>query len=101
MKPTLSDRDLLVVAYAASPRIGDLVVVQLPRDAGGAPRPVAVKRLTGRDPHDPRRWWVERDNPNEGVDSWLVGGIPEADLLARVLWRLWPTPGRPQLHHAE
>lgn len=101
MRPTLSDRDLLLVAYAASPRIGDLVLVRLPHDADGAPRPVAVKRLTGRDPDDAGRWWVERDNPAEGVDSWLVGGIPAADLLARVLWRLWPAPGRPRRRHPE
>ncbi len=101
MRPTLSERDLLLVAYAASPRIGDLVLVRLPPDADGASRPVAVKRLTGRDPDDAGRWWVERDNPAEGVDSWLVGGIPAADLLARVLCRLWPAPGRPRRRHPE
>ena len=29
-------------------------------------------------------WWVERDNPAEGVDSWLVGAIPDGDVLAVV-----------------
>jgi hypothetical protein len=33
---------------------------------------------------------VERDNPDEGVDSWQVGAIPEADVLAVVRLRLWP-----------
>ncbi len=43
-------------------------------------------------------WWVERDNPAEGVDSWLVGPIGADDVLATVLLRLWPlrrqSPGR-------
>jgi hypothetical protein len=35
-------------------------------------------------------WWVERDNPDEGVDSWLVGPIPEQDVVAVVRARVWP-----------
>jgi hypothetical protein len=44
--------------------------------------------VTGAAPGEPGAWWVERDNPAEGVDSWHVGGIPEADVLGRVLLRL-------------
>jgi hypothetical protein len=33
---------------------------------------------------------VERDNPADGVDSWLVGAIPADDVVARVLGRVWP-----------
>jgi hypothetical protein len=40
--------------------------------------------------HTPEGWWVERDNPAEGVDSWLVGAVPDEDVLARVLGRVWP-----------
>ena len=85
MEPTLRSGDLLLVRYAAAPRRGDLAVVRLPN---------AVKRVTGTDPQDPSRWWVERDNPREGVDSWRVGGIPAADILAVVVARLWPHPTR-------
>jgi hypothetical protein len=35
-------------------------------------------------------WWVERDNPAEGVDSWQAGPVPPADVLGTVLLRLWP-----------
>ena len=81
MRPTLLDGDRLLVRYGAAPRAGDLVVVRLPDGV------VAVKRATMRRDGG---WWVERDNPDEGVDSWQVGAIPEADVLAVVLLRVWP-----------
>ncbi len=87
MEPTLREGDRLVVRYAARVCLGALVVVRLPASESG-PRPLSVKRVTGRDPGDPSLWWVERDNPAEGVDSWLVGGIPESDVLAVVRFRL-------------
>ncbi|GAA4346043.1 hypothetical protein GCM10023145_03410 [Angustibacter luteus] len=90
MSPTLSDGDRLLVRWGSLPRPGQLVVVQLP-DGPDGPRPVSVKRATRRDGVG---WWVERDNPAEGVDSWLVGAIPDDDVLAVVRCRLWPRPGR-------
>ena len=81
MEPTLYDGDHLVVVYGGLPRPGRLAVVRLP----GAP--LSVKRLAF---HDVTGWWVERDNPAEGVDSWLVGAIPADDILAVVLCRCWP-----------
>ena len=87
MEPTLHTGDRLLVRYGAPPRVGRLALVRLP-DGDDGPRPVAVKRVTGRAPDEPGRWWVERDNPREGVDSWLVGGIPQADVLAVVLTRI-------------
>jgi signal peptidase I len=94
MLPTLRDGDRLLVRYAATarsdsparyteavrPRPGSLVLVRLP---GG--RPLSVKRLLRREPDG---WWVERDNPREGVDSWQVGAVPEDDLVAVVVRRL-------------
>jgi len=91
MRPTFDDGDLLLVrggrkaqALAAP---GDVVVVSLP---GG--RPPAVKRLVRREGPG---WWVERDNPAEGVDSWQVGALPPGALLGVVRARLWPHPGPP------
>jgi hypothetical protein len=81
MLPTLRDGDRLLVRHGAAPRVGALAVVRLPQ------RPVAVKRVTRREAGG---WWVERDNPAEGVDSWLVGAIPDRDVLAVVVCRLWP-----------
>jgi nickel-type superoxide dismutase maturation protease len=86
MEPTLHDGDLLLVHRGnrrATP--GRVVVVRLPD------RPLAVKRLTGRQDGG---WWVERDNPAEGVDSWLLGAVPDGDLVGVVLCRLAPRPGR-------
>jgi signal peptidase I len=89
MQPTLYDGDRLLLRHGATPEPGDLVVVRLPDGV------VAVKRATARQPGG---WWVERDNPHEGVDSWLVGAIADADVLAVVRTRLWPV--RRPVHRA-
>ena len=81
MLPTLAEGDRLVVQHGARPRRGQLVVVRLP---GGV---VAVKRATLR---EPAGWWVDSDNPTEGVDSSTVGTIPDDAVLAVVRARLWP-----------
>ncbi len=79
MEPTLREGDVLLVLHGARPRAGGLVVVRLPDGV------VAVKRAVRREPGG---WWVERDNPMEGVDSWRVGAIADEDVLARVLARV-------------
>ncbi len=81
MQPTLQSGDRLLVRYDAVPAPGDLAVVRLP-DAT-----LAVKRVVRREPEG---WWVERDNPDEGVDSWSVGAITDQDVLAVVTTRVWP-----------
>jgi phage repressor protein C with HTH and peptisase S24 domain len=83
MHPTLREGDRLLVRWGASPRLGRLALVRLPQ------RPLSVKRVTRRDDNG---WWVERDNPHEGIDSWLVGALPEADVVAVVVARIWPRP---------
>jgi Peptidase S24-like len=80
MEPTLHDGDLLLVLWGARPRPARLAVVELP---GG--RPLSVKRLASRQDGG---WWVERDNPAEGVDSWVVGVLPPTAVRALVLARL-------------
>jgi SOS-response transcriptional repressor LexA len=81
MEPTLRDGDRLLVRHGAPPRVGGLAVVRLPDGV------VAVKRATRR---EGAGWWVERDNPAAGVDSWSVGAIADADVMARVVVRVWP-----------
>lgn len=95
MEPTLVDGDRLLVRYGATPSEGDVVVVRLPKDDDGAERPLAVKRAAWRQvcADGTPGWWVERDNPTEGVDSWLVGTIPDADVLAVMWTRLPRIPG--------
>ena len=88
MLPTLGDGDVLLVRGGAAARPGDVVVVTLPGD-----RPLAVKRLVGPDPDGSGGWWVERDNPVEGVDSWAVGAVAPDHLHGVARARLWPRPG--------
>ena len=85
MTPTLRDGDRLLVRYGAIPRVGRLAVV---RFSDGV---VAVKRL---DRHASDGWWVVRDNAFEGRDSWSAGAIGPDGVLALVVARLWPRPGR-------
>lgn len=82
MEPTLRDGDLLVVRVGRTPTVGALIVVALPDRDG-----LAVKRAIRRDADG---WWVERDNPREGIDSWVVGAIPPSDVVAKVVGRVWP-----------
>ena len=85
MTPTLRDGDRLLVLHGGRPRAGRLAVV---RFADGV---VAVKRLDHRASDG---WWVARDNASEGRDSWSGGAIAEDGVLAVVVARLWPAPGR-------
>ncbi|CAN5480573.1 hypothetical protein BH23ACT6_BH23ACT6_01870 [soil metagenome] len=92
MHPALRDGHLLIIRYTGSaqakPALGDLVVVALPPDPQGRPRPVAVKRLTGYEPDGDL--WVESDNTAAAgrVDSWTVGALPPSALLATVSVKL-------------
>jgi phage repressor protein C with HTH and peptisase S24 domain len=81
MEPTLTAGDRLLVRHGATPRPGRLVVVRLPDGV------LAVKRAARREQDG---WWVERDNPREGVDSLQVGAIADRDVVAVVVARLWP-----------
>lgn len=85
MQPTLRDGDRLLVMHGGRSRRGAVAVV---RFADGL---VGVKRL---EHHDDEGWWVARDNPREGRDSWSAGPVPDADVVAVVLGRVWPRPGR-------
>ena len=88
MEPTLHEGDRLLVMYGARPRRGRLAIVCLPNDAAGNARPLAFKRLSRRDPEGGDGWWVERDNPREGLDSWAFGAIPASGIRARVILRV-------------
>jgi hypothetical protein len=81
MEPTLYDGDRLLIRYRGRPRPRSLVVVRLPD------RPISVKRADHRVDGG---WWVVRDNPADGVDSWTVGPIADGDVVAVVVARMWP-----------
>jgi signal peptidase I len=92
MEPTLHTGDRMVVLRGAPPKLGRLAIVRLPPDEAGVPRPLAIKRVTMRDPEDPSRYWVEADNRGElGVaDSWTygIGSLARDQIRALVLFRL-------------
>jgi len=81
MEPTLCDGDRLLIRYRGRVRPNGLIVVRL------ADRPIAVKRAERRVDGG---WWVARDNPDEGVDSWTVGPVADDDVVASVIVRIWP-----------
>jgi signal peptidase I len=86
MEPTLHEGDRLLVRWGSRrARPGRVAVVRLPD------RPLSIKRITFRQDDG---WWVERDNPAVGVDSWQVGAVPDQDLIGVAVYRLSPTPGR-------
>ncbi len=90
MRPTLSAGDLLLVGHGLRARSGSVVVVRLPDGV------VAVKRAAEpRTTRDGRAgWWLLSDDPERGVDSRHRGPVPQTSVLAVVLVRVWPRPGR-------
>lgn len=99
MEPTLYAGDLLLVLWGARVRPGAVAVVSLPADASGAARPTSVKRVTGADPDDAGRWWIDSDNAREGVTSFDVGSLSPDDVHAVVVARLAPRPGKVRGRH--
>ncbi len=90
MLPTLRAGDRLLVSYRRQARPGDLVVARL---ADGT---VAVKRASERRTTrtGAPAWWLLSDNPGEGVDSRHRGPVPEGDVIAVTVARIWPRPRR-------
>ena len=88
MEPTLRDGDRLLVRYAAVPAPGRLVLARLADGTLAVKRAVECRALRSGQ----RGWWVLSDNPAEGVDSRHRGPVPEPDVRAVVLARVWPSP---------
>jgi phage repressor protein C with HTH and peptisase S24 domain len=88
MEPALRDGDRLLVRYGGPVRPGRVVVA---RFADGA---VVVKRAVRR---EAAGWWLLSDNPDAPgvVDSRHRGAVADDAVLAVVLCRAWPRPGRP------
>lgn len=83
MEPTLHDGDLLLVDRTRRVATGALVVGVLPDGT------TAIKRAVHREPDG---WWVERDNPRMGVDSWSLGALPDHAVIGVARARLLPRP---------
>jgi phage repressor protein C with HTH and peptisase S24 domain len=90
MVPTLHPGDRLLVSYAREVRAGAVVVARL---ADGT---VAVKRAVERrtTASGASAWWLLSDNPGEGVDSRHRGPVPDGDVIAVTVARVWPRPRR-------
>ena len=89
MRPTLQEGQVLLVRLRSpgSPiSNGALVIADLPGERG-----LGVKRVSAREGDG---WWLERDNPTQGSDSWLFGVVADGAVLARVVARVWPRPRR-------
>jgi type IV secretory pathway protease TraF len=88
MLPVLRPGDRLLVSYRRRPSAGALVVARFPDGA------VVVKRAMERRTTAAGRpgWWLLSDNPAAGVDSRHRGPIPDGDVLAVAVTRVWPRP---------
>ncbi len=83
MRPTLAPGDRLLVRYDGRVRPGAIVVARFPDGTA------VVKRATERRAGG---WWLASDNPTAGVDSRHRGVVPDEDVTAVALGRLWPRP---------
>ena len=88
MRPTLRPGDRLLVTYVGRVRPGRIV---LARFADGT---LAVKRAAERRATRTGLpgWWLVSDDPAQGIDSRHRGPVPESDVVAVVLARMWPWP---------
>ncbi len=90
MRPGLADGDRLLVSYRARPRAGSVVVARLPDGTVAVKRAAEPRATAGGGPG----WWLLSDDPAAGVDSRHRGPVPVEAVLAVVLARVWPRPGR-------
>ena len=88
MRPTLQPGDRLLVRYAAPVAVGRLVLARFPDGTLAVKRAVERRETRSGEPG----WWLLSDNPDEGVDSRHRGVIPESDVVAVVVGRIWPHP---------
>lgn len=88
MLPTLRAGDRLLVRYAAPVAQGRLVLARFPDGTLVVKRAVERRETRGGEPG----WWLLSDNPERGVDSRHRGVIPDRDVVATVLARVWPWP---------
>ena len=86
MRPTLRPGDRLLVSYRRRPRMGDVVVVRFTDGTVAVKRAVERRTTATGGPG----WWLLSDAPEQGVDSRHRGPVPDADVVAVSVARLWP-----------
>jgi phage repressor protein C with HTH and peptisase S24 domain len=90
MRPVLEPGDRLLVDHRGTVRAGRVVVARFADGTVAVKR--AVERRTTR--AGGAGWWLLSDNPAAGVDSRHRGPVADEDVLAVVVGRVWPRPGR-------
>jgi nickel-type superoxide dismutase maturation protease len=94
MVPALRPGDWLLAWRTRRVRPGQVVLAWHP----GRPGFLLVKRVAWREEGDGEAaggWWLASDNPVAGsVDSARFGPVPAENIVARVLFRYWPTRRR-------
>jgi phage repressor protein C with HTH and peptisase S24 domain len=88
MRPGLAPGDRLLVRYGARVRPGAVVLARF-ADGTLAVKRAVEQRVTRTGPPG---WWLLSDNPAAGVDSRHRGPVPEPDVIAVALVRVWPRP---------
>lgn len=81
MLPTFRSGDWLLVAWADTFRIGDVIVVEREERPGV----FLIKRV---ERNDDGRYWVEGDNKSISTDSREWGAVAEIEIVGRVVTRL-------------
>ena len=87
MRPRLAPGDRLLVRYGARVRPGAVVLARFADGTLAVKRAVETRVTRTGAP----AWWLLGDNP-EGVDSRHRGPVPEPDVIAVALLRVWPRP---------
>ncbi|MCW2844008.1 MAG: peptidase [Nocardioides sp.] len=88
MSPTLTPGDRLFVSYRRDVRPGAVVVARFTDGTLAVKRAVERRTTAAGD----AGWWLLSDNPERGVDSRHRGPVPDGDVLAVVVGRVWPRP---------
>ena len=91
MIPVLAPRDLLVVQWGGDVGVGDVVVVEHPKQ----PDLLLIKRLVRIDDDGA---WVMGDNPGTSDDSRDFGAVRSDAIVGRALARVWPWPWQSMSH---
>lgn len=81
MLPTFRSGDWLLVAWADTFRIGDVIVVEREERPGV----FLIKRV---ERNDDGKYWVEGDNKSISTDSREWGAVAEIEIVGRVVTRL-------------
>lgn len=81
MLPTFRSGDWLLVAWADTFRIGDVIVIEREERPGV----FLIKRV---ERNDDGKYWVEGDNKSISTDSREWGAVAEIEIVGRVVTRL-------------